>query len=250
MPRHVVLVWTAAFLAAYLPDVGHGFVRDDFAWIVGARLADHERWLDIFGRHQGFYRPLVALSFLATERLGSSGAFVYGLTNLALAWTCGLLTASLGRALGLRPLPAALAGGVWLLNPHGINMGVLWISGRTSLLLTLFGVLAAMAAVRRHGVMAGACAFLAMLSKEEAVVLPLVLVVVGWTPGPRATRVDRAVRAVWLVGPALLALLAYLALRAQSQAMTPASAPEFYRFTFVPSAVAGTSWSTSIGRGP
>ena len=33
------LVLVAAALAVYLPDVGHGFVKDDFLWIAGSRLS-------------------------------------------------------------------------------------------------------------------------------------------------------------------------------------------------------------------
>ena len=28
----------AAFLVIYLPDVGHGFIKDDFGWIAGSQV--------------------------------------------------------------------------------------------------------------------------------------------------------------------------------------------------------------------
>lgn len=47
----------------------------------------------------------------------------------------------LAERLGL-PVPAALlTAAVWSFNFHGINVAVLWISGRTSLLVVLFAIL-------------------------------------------------------------------------------------------------------------
>ena len=54
----------------------------------------------------------------------------------------------------------------------------MWISGRTALLLTLFAVLAAIAAARGRPAAAALLAFAAMLSKEEAVLLPVALLVI------------------------------------------------------------------------
>ena len=86
--------------------------------------------------------------------------------------------ACLARVLQLPTGACLFAAGVWLMNFHGINMAVLWISGRTALLLTLFAVLAAIAAARGRPAAAAILAFAAMLSKEEAVLLPVVLIVI------------------------------------------------------------------------
>ena len=59
-----------------------------------------------------------------------------GVTNVALALVGAALVYGLARAFSLPWGAAAFAGSLWLLNFHGINMAVLWISGRTALLLT------------------------------------------------------------------------------------------------------------------
>src|SRR2546429_497729 len=75
------------------------------------------------------------------------------------------------------PSSAALTwSALWVFNWHGINMAVLWISGRTALLLTLCATLGAAAFIRRRLLPALVLVLGAMLSKEEAVMLPVVLV--------------------------------------------------------------------------
>ena len=73
-----------ALLAAYLPDVGHGFVKDDFAWILGGRVTGASDLLRAFQQQNGFYRPLVSLSFTLNEWMFGLHPLGYGLTNLAL----------------------------------------------------------------------------------------------------------------------------------------------------------------------
>jgi hypothetical protein len=63
------LALAAVFLAIYVPDVGHGLIKDDFAWIQGSRVADPGALLALFTEHVGFYRPLVAMSFAADHAL-------------------------------------------------------------------------------------------------------------------------------------------------------------------------------------
>ena len=53
-------------IAAYLADLGRGFIKDDFAWILGSRTAGPLGFIDLFGRDNGFYRPLVSLTSFAS----------------------------------------------------------------------------------------------------------------------------------------------------------------------------------------
>lgn len=228
---HAVVLLTIV-AAVYGRDVGRGFVKDDFRWVLASRVRTVGDLKRLFVDTSGFYRPLVSLSFAANERLGGASPKGYGLTNLALALSTAVAVACLARGLRL-PMGACLfAAGVWLMNFHGINMAVLWISGRTALLLTLFGVLAAIAASRGRPGTAAILAFAAMLSKEEAVLLPLALIVI------LALVMRGRFRPVALaVVYCAAADLAYLVLRRHSNAMTPGNAPDFYQFTFAPSAV-------------
>src|SRR5262245_11585957 len=144
-----------ALALAYLPDLGHGFVKDDFAWILGSRVAHLAELPRLFLQQNGFYRPLVAVSFALSDRLFGPRPFPYGLTNFALVVLAGAGIYALGRALRMPWGAALLAAALWALNPHGVGGAILWISGRTSLLLIVFALGAALALVRGHVVLAG-----------------------------------------------------------------------------------------------
>lgn len=239
----------ALFLAVYLPTAGHGFIRDDYRWVLSSRVRSVSDFADLLHRDDGFYRPVVALTFTVNEWLFGIDPLGYGLTNVALALVCFWAIVSLAGALGLPRGASWLAGSLWLLNFHFMRMAVLWISGRTSLVVTLFAVLAARAIVRGQLAWATVCIAAAIFAKEEAVLLPLILLI--WLALLR--RSDRRPRisiASWVTCGALVEVL-YFAARAQTSAMTPATAPEFYQYTFsvsrlVENALAYTDRSTTL----
>ena len=101
----------------------------------------------------------------------------YGFTNLALYFLCIAAIWGLLREAGLTRTAAWVGAFAWALNPHGINMAVVWLSGRTSLLLTACAALSARAFLRRQRVAGSLMLLGALLSKEEATVLPFVLMV-------------------------------------------------------------------------
>ena len=225
------LALIAAFLLIYLPDVGHGFISDDFRWIVESRAAWPRDLVTLFGANTGFYRPLVSISFATDFAIWDSKAFGYGVTNVALALlTAGALCA-LSRRLGLSAGAAVVAGGVWLFNFHAVNMALLWLSGRTALLVSLFSVSTAYALVSGRSALAGLLALLAMLSKEEAVALPALF-------GAYVYLSERRVRCLTRTIPLWIALAIYLGLRMQSGAFWASDAPSYYRFAFSPALVA------------
>jgi hypothetical protein len=174
---------------------------------------------------------LVSLSFTLSVWLFDLDPYWYGLTNLLLMFGCMVAVERLARRAGVAPGLALLAAAVWALNFHGVNMAILWISGRTSLLLTLFALLAALAFERRRPVTAAAWTLMALFSKEEAVMLPFILVawrIVDTRVESRPFRRPGVFRDTW---PLFVALAVYLALRSQSGAFTPVTAPGFYQFT-------------------
>jgi hypothetical protein len=223
-------LWLAAVVAAvYLPDLGQGFIKDDFAWIRGSRLASAADVVRLVTEPaSGFFRPVVGLSFGLNERLFGLHAFGYGATNLLLLAVCAAGIWRLAAALGLPPIGRIVAASVWSLNFHGINLALLWISGRTALLLCAAATWAADALVRGRPLLAGVLAFVAMLSKEEAVLLPAVFA--AWIAirhdGPLPARIRAAAGAAW---PAGVALGVYAVLRVRTSAMTFANAPSFYQ---------------------
>ena len=227
----------AAFLIIYLPDIGHGFIKDDFGWISGSRVTNAHDVLALFEHNVGFYRPLVSASFSADYALWQFNAFGYGLTNLIIFFIDALLLFRVAGRLALSREASLLAVGTWAFNFHGVNMALLWISGRTALLLSMFALSAALALLNRRIILAAAFSLLAMLCKEEAVLIPVMFTLIDAADQPRALSVDAAwglVRRYWLVW---LALAVYLALRPHSGAFGPQDAPSYYRFSFSPPTV-------------
>jgi hypothetical protein len=233
-----LLALLALLAAIYTPGIGHGFIKDDVVWV---EANDVSSWQDLKAlafRTHGFYRPLVSASFAADRAIYGLWPLGYGITNFGLLVLSTLAVAWLATGLGLtRPAAIAVAA-IWSLNFHGINMAVLWLSGRTALWLVLCSLLAAGLLVRRRPQLAGVAVLFAAFAKEEAVMLPVIFA--GWALLLESRQADdartrfrmlEAFRATW---PSWLAVAAYLLLRSRTNAMTPATSPWFYSFTFAP----------------
>ena len=237
---------TAVFLITYLPSLGHGFIKDDFAWIASNQVTSAGELAGLFTGAADFYRPVVRLSFAADWWLFGIEPLGYGLTNLAILAAGAVALRAVALALGMPRGAALLAAGLWAFNFHGIDMSLLWISGRTSLLATLFGLLAARSLVIGRPRAAAGWVLLAMLSKEDAVLLPFVLFIWGglWAADGAAAlprfSARRALRSSW---PLFLSLALYLAVRTAAGAMTPLDAPAAYRFVADAGSVAGNALS-------
>lgn len=228
-----LLAATAAFLLIYWPSPADGFIKDDYSWLELAGMKSAADLGKIFSRISGFFRPMVTLSFSLNRLLFGLQPFGYRLTNLLLLVLCAALFQRLARRLGLGRGAALFAALLWLFNHHGILMAVLWVSGRTSLLLCLFSLAAAGAAVRRHWGWAALWSLLAMLAKEEAVLLPFVLAAWAWcleSLPPREFLRQRAPR-LW---PLALPLPVYFLLRQGTGAFLPWTAPDYYAPVFHP----------------
>jgi hypothetical protein len=219
--------WAACLGASYLADLGRGFIKDDFAWIEAGRFSGPGGLLELFGRDLGFYRPMVALSFGLDERLFGLDPYAFGATNLLLVLLCAVALGTAARSLGLSTPAALSAAMLWSFNPHGIGGAVMWISGRTSLLALLFALLATWAWSRGRWLLAVPAYALALLSKEEAALLPLVLAVWGAVLG-EGERPERARRFALTLLAFSPALVLYAALRSRTAAFLPWSAPEYY----------------------
>jgi hypothetical protein len=223
-------------VAVYLPDVGRGFIKDDFGWVEAGRATLDAPSVALLSPPPGFYRPLVVLSFAFDYFVYGIEPRGYGFTNFALYVACIAALWSLCRALRLQPSAATLAAIVWAVNPHGINVAVVWISGRTALCLTLCALLAAAAIVRRQYWWTALCVAGALMSKEEALALPAILLIWHGLLARDPTSDGRRDR--WRAAASVLVpTAAYIVVRMQSAAFTPASAPPFYQFTFAPALV-------------
>jgi hypothetical protein len=221
--------------AVYLPDVGRGFVKDDFGWIEAGRAALASPLRAFAPDAPGFFRPAVAFTFAGDYVLHGIHPRGYGFTNLALYLACAGALWILCRTLDLTPCGAAAATLAWAVNPHGINMAVVWISGRTSLCLTLFAILAAIAFVRRRYFWSACALAAALISKEEAVALPFVLYAWHLTLRARESR-----GSPWpVLASVAIPVVCYAVVRMQTDAFTPAAAPPYYRFSHDPLVLLG-----------
>jgi hypothetical protein len=234
-----LIVPFGVFFGIYLPSIGQGFVADDFLWILDSRVARLADLPSLFHRSTGFYRPVVGLTFAADYAAFGNQPLGYGLTNLALATICAVLLYFVARELSIPRGAAILASALWLLNPHGINTAILWMSGRTALMLTLGSLGAVLLLLRGHPFAALAPAAVALFSKEEAFLLPVILL--AWWYAFRPEELTRRRVTIWVLASAAL-LAIYLVLRFQTGAMTPWNAPPYYRFTGRPAVIARNLW--------
>ena len=198
----------------YLGALWNGFALDDRPIIALNPLVQassgvwqaflHPYWPPAFGGQ--LYRPLAVATYALDARLDGSAWF--HLVNLL--WHAGAsvaVTALVRRGAGERS--ALIAGLLFAVHPVHVE-AVANVAGRAELMAALFSLLAVYGALVRESVgwSAGALA-LAVLSKENAAVVPA-LIVWGWVVG--VARPARPKALAFVISWAVLGAL-YLALR-------------------------------------
>src|SRR5688572_23684555 len=212
----------------YVPFIGGGLLTADFAHATRlssldgpARLIDQP---DAFG----FYRPVTQVSLaVAPGRRWASPAqaravnVVLHALVIAMAFLVSRLVLQSASAAGLATLAFAL-------TPKAPSIVVLWISARGELLMALFSLAAIAAWIvwtrRGHAwwLAAALAAYgLALLSKETATLLPVLLLLTPRSERPLATRAGA------VTGFIMVALVIY-AWRSQTGALTPFAGDEHY----------------------
>ena len=237
-PFVAALILLTILIAIYGPGIGKGFVKDDVVWVGANHVTS---WADVRAllfRTDGFYRPVVAVTFALDRAVYGLAPFGFGVTNLILLLLGACALAYLATSLGLRSTTAVVVAGVWTLNFHAVNMAVLWLSGRTALCVVIAALLAAAAVVRGRPIVAGVAALVAMLAKEEAVMLPFILSGWAWVLASPKSSAKGIVQMTWATWTALAV---YFAMRLQTAAMTPMTAPDAYRFVLSPGALIGNA---------
>ncbi len=176
-----VLLGVLAFVC-YANTLGHGFVIDDLSLISQSSVIYQLKWADMLSPNG--YRPVRTFTYGLNYLLGGDDPFGYHLFNvilhsvnvvllfiLLLRWTTSLI--------------ASTAGGL-IFAVHPVQTAaVAYVSGRKDMLATLFVLLACHAytscrekAKPGLGALVLVLFVLAMLAKEVAVVLPVLLVLV------------------------------------------------------------------------
>src|SRR5262249_25028923 len=152
-----VAVPVLLFIGIYGLQAGHGFVQDDYGWVLTSTVHSPAEVFRLWTADNGFYRPIVSVAFAVDPWLFRTSPLGYGLTSVGLALGSAFAVFLLARAFDLSRGAAAAAAIVWLLNFYFAKTAVLWISGRTSLLATLGATLAATALLRGRIVVSLIC---------------------------------------------------------------------------------------------
>lgn len=217
--------------AIYLPSLGNGFALDDQGDIVENSVVQpyQSPIAVVLSPYRGHvppqrspYRPLTSLTIWFNG--GSGGAFGFHATNVLLhAFATGLVTLLLMQ-LGAAPVWALAGGAIFAIHPVHVE-AVANIIGRGDVLMTIFSLLGVLTFLdsslthRRRAAGVAIAYALALLSKENGVALPGLLVAVALlapapAPAPQAKHA-RLVSDAWVILPTVFVLLGYLALRYQ-----------------------------------
>lgn len=210
----VPLAATLAGLAGFLLFAGtaaNDFVFDDVNIVAKNPLAKDPAALgEIFSSHYwknvsptgNLYRPLTIWSFAANHALTGPGPAGHHLTNAAIHGAVAALLVLLAARLGLGAMGALSAGLLFALHPIHVE-AVAPVVGRSELLAAFFLLAAwlahaaaswstprrAASAWRRWGLIAAAAILYGagLLSKENAAVLPALLLLADMALAPRGT---------------------------------------------------------------
>ena len=159
-----------------------GFFTEAFASHAGERVVEFP-----------YYRPLVSISFLLDYFIGRGCAWAFHLSNLLWHALTALAVYWLGLALLRTRAGAAILGSLFALHPVHTEV-VAFIDNRCDLLAALFSVLCVYLYVRANmtqgwrslALLAASllALVLALLSKENALMTPLLLAAAGWLVAP------------------------------------------------------------------
>jgi hypothetical protein len=240
----VLVLLTFLQITIYAPNVGRGFIRDDFIWLDNVIREGQIDYIRPFTKTTGFFRPLVSFTFGIQYQLHGLRPEPFGLFNLILH-ILNVILVFLLLSCRKESKPYAIWTAVlFALNGKAASMAVGWVSGRTTLLFSFFMLLSFYTYLRlpRKGVirpvLTGIFYLAALFSKETAAAAPIFVFLYAFFKNGRDAK-ERAFfhkvkAAATTTSIFILPLVIYLFFRFRSDAMTPISAPEFYRYNFSP----------------
>ncbi|MDE3171571.1 MAG: hypothetical protein KGN74_00735 [Gemmatimonadota bacterium] len=222
--------WLAALaaMAVYANALHNGLALDD-AVVIGQNPNVHQfaplgdLWVSAYWPNLpfqvGLYRPLTILSYMAEWALWHGQAMGFHLVNVLLHGAVAALVVVLVLRLGAPPLAALVGGLLFAVHPVHVE-AVAGVVGYAELMMTVLVLVACLVHLSRAGPVVArwaaiaACFLAALLVKETAVALPLLLMVVDFLNPDRR---DPLWRAVWNDAPLYLLLAAvfggYIGLR-------------------------------------
>jgi 4-amino-4-deoxy-L-arabinose transferase-like glycosyltransferase len=227
--RALLLAVALAALLVYVGTLAYDFVWDDLilirdrlhmyslanlARLLFSDLFSHGEWGESF-----FYRPLVVLSFFVDLELWGLRPIGFHLTNVLAHVLASVCVARLATRVTASGIAGVTAGLLFAVHPVHTE-SVAFVSGRTDVLATLFVLVAVLAyarwrdsGTRSAGVVSVAAFGLALLSKEVAVVVPLLLALYDLVVLDDVRRAGAWARGLLRYVPYGVVLTAYLVLR-------------------------------------
>jgi protein O-mannosyl-transferase len=186
---------TVLVAVAFLPALGHGFLRFDddiYVWrephVKSGFTAENWNWAWTHS-HAANWHPLTTLSHIVDCHLFGLRAWGHHLVNLMLQALAAILVFLVTKRMTGRFWACAALAAVFAVHPLRVE-SVVWIAERKDLLCAVFFWLTVAAYVRyarlpfsmlRYGLVV-ACFALALLAKPMAVSLPLVLLLLDYWP--------------------------------------------------------------------
>jgi protein O-mannosyl-transferase len=213
-PAAWTLIAAAVILVAvcFANSVPNGFILDDHQIVAvnpGIRSVSPLRILatPYWGHNStsGLYRPLTIFSFALEYPLWHRWPGGYRLTNLALHAINGLLLFVVARGLLQSVAAACAASAIYLAHPVHTEP-VVGLVGRSELLAAMFFLLAWIWFRQEKHVLCAVAFLFSLLSKENAIVLPAVLLLDDWISRKKAQKPQR----IFVI---LAPLCGYLAMR-------------------------------------
>ncbi len=186
--RKIWLLLLLVIPAALLWTLSIPLVSDDFVHIGYALHFTPDKIIGLFTIPAGdhFFRPLGYLSYALDARWAGNSPALWHLATLLIHFANCALVYLLARRTGLTRFFAATAAVIF--GIHGSRPeAVTWIACRFDLLATFFVLATLILFLRGNRWIALATAFLALISKESAYVLPVLLLLI--TPWPQWRRV-------------------------------------------------------------
>jgi hypothetical protein len=200
----VLFLWV---LANYAWTCWFGFVNDDYSWVEAAHRATTAGGGPI-GGFKMFWRPVVEWSFALNYVINGAAPAGYHAVNVVLEWVNTYLVWRLANEI-LGVSPAALVAAL-LFAAHPSHPGaVTWVCGRTELIGAGLYLGALLLHLHRRTTWAAVLFALALLSKENAVSFPVMVIAVDGILG-RGVQWRRCVALYAMV------LAAYSLLRTQA----------------------------------
>lgn len=210
----------AGLVAIYfVPAYRNAFLLDDYKHLEFDSLYPGKPWeiLRVFSPYEitwWYYRPLQHIFFFLQRRMFDLNPAPYYFSLLLLHVTNTSLVFALSRKLGVSRFGAVIA--ACLFSLAAINQDVLgWISSVSVILLGLFTLAAVLqleiylSSGRRNPrrlAFVVACVILTLFTREEALILPLILSVVWLTATKSVRGLNRHEKAFWLSVALLTAL--------------------------------------------